>query len=144
MNIGGIKLNATVVIIIVIVLLLLIGLGIYFYRQGKKNALPPKVKFEEGTNALPSGWRPEPLADELHQVMDESFTLTGTKDKAWQKLIDLPTNDMVRAVYNAYNDLYFEEGYGTLTEWIKDEGYYDYTSGVKDKAIERLRKLNLI
>lgn len=144
MNIKGVKINLTIVIIGIVVLVLLIALGWYFYHQGKKNALPPEVKLQEGTDAIPKGWTPIELTNELHRVMDENFTLTGTKDKAWQKLIDLPTDDMVRSVYNAFNQLYFKDGSGTLTQWINDENYYDYTSGVKQKALDRLSKLNLI
>lgn len=143
MKVPGLKINVTFIVIAVTVLLLLVGLAWYFYRQGKKTATGPVVKFEEGTAALPAGWSPVPLADELHDVMDGLFTLSGTKSKTWQKLYDLPTNDMVRAVYSAFNQKYFNKGKGTLTQWIRDENYYDYTTGIKEQVLNRLAQLNL-
>lgn len=141
--IKGVKINVTLIVISVVVLIALILLAWYFYRQGKKNATGPTVKFEEGTAQLPSGWRPEPLADELHDAMAGLFSFSGTKDKAWYQLYKLPTNDMVRAVYQAFNTKYFKKGSGTLTQWIRDEKYYDYTSGIKEQVLNRLSQLNL-
>lgn len=135
--------SRTIIYISIAVLVFLIILAWYFYRQGKKNALPPEVKLLEGNSAIPKGWTPVELAEELHRVMDDTFTLSGTKDEAWQKLIDLPTDDMVRSVYNTFNQLYFKENGGTLTQWIDDERYYDYTTKVKQKALKRLASLNL-
>lgn len=139
----GLKININAIIITAVIILFLVVLGWYFYRQGKRKAEGPQVKFEEGTAALPSGWRPEPLADELHDAMSGLFTLSGTKTKAWEKLYTLPTNDMVRAVYNAFNTKYFGEGKGTLTQWIRDEYYHDFTSGIKNQVLNRLSLLNL-
>jgi len=72
------------------------------------------------------------------------MTLSGTKDAVWKRLYDLPTDDMVVAVYSAFNQKYFNKGKGTLTQWIRDEWYYDYTTGVKEKALDRLAKLKLV
>lgn len=84
----------------------------------------------------PVAWSPEPLVDELHNVMSTA-SLTGTKDAAWQKVIDLPSPDMVAAVYNRFNQKWGDGD--TLTQWIDDEFYYDYFSGVKDQVLQKLR-----
>lgn len=89
----------------------------------------------------PIQWNPEPLVDELHDVMDGLFTLSGTKDAAWLKLVQLPSNDMVTAVYNRFNQKWGDGS--TLTQWIRDENYYDFTTGVKDQAINRLTAAGL-
>lgn len=129
--------------IIAAVLLFLVILGWYFYRRGKKAATGPDVKFEEGTNALPAGWSPMPLVEELHDVMAGFFTSPGAKNEAWEKLYNLPTGDMIRAVYKAFNEKYFRDGYGTLTQWIRDENHYAYLSSVKQKTLEKLSSLGL-
>ena len=89
----------------------------------------------------PIAWNPEPLVDELHDVMSGLFTLTGSKDAAWQKLINLPSNDMLTATYNRFNTKWGDGN--TLTQWIRDENYYDYFTGVKDQAINRLTSAGL-
>lgn len=125
------------------VLLFLIILGWYWYRRGKRSTTGPEVKFAEGTNAIPAGWSPMPLVEELHDVMAGVFTSPGAKNQAWEKLYNLPTGDMIRAVYKAFNEKYFRDGYGTLTQWIRDEVYYAFLSSVKEKLLEKLASLNL-
>lgn len=117
---------------------------LYFvYRQGKKNAEGPKVTYPEGGNGIPLGWSPVPLVDELFDVMDGGLTFSGTKDEAWKKLRDLATGDMVTAVYSGFNQKHFSKGDGTLTQWIRDENNYDWTSGVKESTLARLQQYNL-
>jgi hypothetical protein len=135
--------NKTYLYISISVLLFLVVLGWYFYRQGKKGAQGPKVYIPQGTNSIPMGWNAVALADELKDVMTGLFTMSGTKDKAWRKLAELPTDDMVKAVYSAFNQKYFADGKGTLTQWIRDEKYYDYLSGIRNLALTRLAQLGL-
>lgn len=129
-------------IVIIVVIVLIIG-GYLLYRAGKKNATPPQVQYPQGGNGIPPGWSPEPLIEELHDVMDGLFTLSGTKDEAWKKLRDLASPDMITAVYNGFNQRYFKEDKGTLTQWIRDEKWIDWTSGVKDSTLAKLASLNL-
>ena len=89
----------------------------------------------------PIAWNPEPLVDELHYVMDGLFTLSGTKDAAWNKLIQLPSPDMLTAVYNRFNTKWGDGS--TLTQWLRDEYYYDFTTGVRDQAINKLETAGL-
>lgn len=133
--------NKTMFWAIAIVLILLV----YVYFKGKKDG---KLNIKDapylfGSEGIPKGFNPNILADDLHDVMSGLFTLSGTKDKAFQKLINLNTDDMVIAVYNAFNKKYGAEGNGTLTQWIDDERYYDPFTGAKDKALQRLRSLRL-
>jgi hypothetical protein len=130
-------------ILYVFVFLLLVAILYYAYRQGKKNAEGPEVHYPNGGNDIPPSWSPVPLVDELYDVMSGLFTFSGTKDVTWTKLKDLPTDDMVAAVYSGFNQKYFGEGKGTLTQWIRDEKNYDWISGVKDATLSRLAKINL-
>ncbi len=135
------KWNATNIIIAFVIFVVAVYI---IYRIGKKQGDAPVVKYPHNGEDIPPSWSPEPLADELHDVMGGLFTLTGTKDTAWTKLKDLPTDEMVIAVYSAFNQKYYKEQKGSLTQWIKDENYYDYTSGVKAATLERLAKLKLV
>lgn len=77
----------------------------------------------------------------LYDAMKDWNTFTGTKDDAWKTLIGL-SDAQIKAVY-----LYFNARYGegdTLTQWIKDENYYDYISGVKQLTLDKLANLNLV
>lgn len=136
--------STKVIIIIVIVIIVIISL-IYFLgkRAGKRNAEGPQVDYPKGGSGIPAGWNPVPIAKELHDVMDGLFTSASDKEVAWQKLFDLPTDDMIVAVYNAYNQLYFGEGDGTLTDWIRDENYSNVAFGVKQDLLDKLQRLNL-
>ncbi len=136
------KIPLWVYITIVIVLFLSIA-AFFIYRAGKKNATPPKVNYPQGGAGVPQGWDPTAIIDELYDVMSGGFTFSGTKDAAWIKLRDLATPDMVTAVYDGFNQKHFKDGNGTLTQWIRDENYYDYVSGVKASTIARLQQLNL-
>lgn len=131
-------------IIIILIIILIVVMTIWFLgkRRGKQTAEGPQVDYPEGGEEIPANWSPVPLADELKDVM-KGWAFTGTKDATWIKLRDLPTDEMVIAVYNAFNQKYFSLGYGTLTQWIRDEWYYDYFTGVKDAVLARLQNLNL-
>lgn len=131
--------------IIIAAILIIAVLIIYFMgkRRGKVTAEGPSVNYPKGGNAIPLGWDPKPLAKELHQVMDGLFTLSGTKDTTFKKLLSLPTDDMFVAVYSVYNQLYFSAGDGTLREWINAEKYTDLTSTTVESLNERFDKLNL-
>ena len=114
-------------------------LTVQTYTLPQGGAGLPVVGYTQG--GQPQLWNPEPLVDELHNVMDGLFTLSGTKDAAWKKLLELPSNDMVTAVYNRFN---VKHGAGeTLTAWIRQENYYDVLSGVKDAVLNRLATIGL-
>ncbi len=131
------KIIITIIIIVVVLVIWYAG-----KQRGKSTAEGPQAEYPEGGNEIPSNWSPEPIVSELYDVMS-GWALTGTKDSAWIKLRDLPTNEMVIAVYNVFNQKYFGEGYGTLVQWIRDEAYYDYFSGVKEGTLARLQNLGL-
>lgn len=104
---------------------------------------PPKVKYPNNGQGIPAGWDAAPLAKELHDVMSGLFTFTGTKDVAFKKLHQIPTDDMFVAVYSTFNQLYMSEGDGTLREWINDEIWTDVASSAKKDINARFDKLNL-
>lgn len=116
----------------------------HYYRKGKKAAGGYQANYPTGGNNIPPSWNPLPLVKELHDVMDSTFTFSGTKDEVWKKVLNLPTDDMIVSVYNVFNQNYSDENNGTLTQWIKDEWNYDFISGVKENLLARLAKLNLI
>ena len=129
--------------------------GYVAYRGGKKliNYLnqPPPPKLPQGGAGLPvvsygsDGkpvyWNPRPFSKNLYEVMDGLFTFSGTKDEAFSKFGDLPTNDMVVSVYNDFNSNYGDGE--TLTAWIKGEWFYDITGAGRELALNRLQTLQL-
>lgn len=131
--------------IIVTVIVIAIILTIYFYgkSQGKAKVQGPQVNYPKGGKDIPAGWDPEVLAKKLYSVMKGLFTTARPKEEAWGELSALPTDEMVIAVYNTFNQLYFSKGDGTLTDWIRDESYYDPFFSVKDEVLKRLERLRL-
>ncbi|MBK0383531.1 hypothetical protein I5M32_11240 [Pedobacter sp. SD-b] len=129
----------------VIIGILVIAIAIYFYFKGKKDGkiTIADAPYINGKDAIPKGFNPNILADKLYDVMDGFFTASGTKDAAWLELYQLATDDMVVAVYNAFNEKYGIKRNGSLTQWIRDEKYFDPLSGVKTKALNRLSQLRL-
>lgn len=130
----------------------ILGGGFIAYRQIKKIINQPKpVTLPQGGAGLPvvgnttTGdpvfWNPAGLSKDLYNVMKGLFTFSGTKDEIFTKLGELPSGDMVTAVYNHFNTNYGEGE--TLTEWIKGEIWYDYFSSGRDLALQRLENLNL-
>jgi len=131
---------------------LILGGGFIAYRGIKKIINQPKpIVLPQGGAGLPvvgntsTGapvfWNPATLSKDLYNVMSGLFTLSGTKDEVWTKLGELPSGDMVTAVYNHFNTNYGEGQ--TLTDWIKAELWYDITGSGKDLALSRLASLNL-
>lgn len=123
-----------------------IALVVYFiWKNGKKAGLTiiPDVPYIRDQPVITANFNPNVLAEELFTVMDGMLTLSGTKDAAWRKLFELGTDNMVIAVYNAFNAKYGTRGKGSLTQWINDENYYDFLSGMKGKVLNRLKTLRL-
>lgn len=126
--------------------IIVVGIIVYIiYRKGKKagQTIIPDVPYLQDQPAITANFNPNTLAEELFNAMDGPFTLSGTKDTAWRKLYELGTDNMVIAVYNAFNKKYGDKGNGSLTQWIKDETFYDYLSGMKNKVLTRLQNLRL-
>lgn len=130
--------------IAIAVLVILIVLGIFIYYRGKKNASPPKVVYPQGGEGVPAGWSPTPLVTKLYNTMSGFNIDKLSRDQTWIELANLPTDDMVVAVYSVFNQLHFKEGEGTLTEWINDESTLGWPSGPKNLALKRLSQLNLV
>jgi hypothetical protein len=129
----------------VLIAVLVIAFAIYMYFKGKKDGktIIPDAPYIHGKAGIPAGFNPNNLADKLYEVMSGLFTVSGHKDAAWNQLLNLATDDMVIAVYNAFNDKYGNKGKGSLTQWIADEYYYDFSTGIKPKVLDRLKKLRL-
>jgi len=131
--------------------LAIIGGGGLIAYKGIKKLLeqPPKVTLPTGGAGLPvtgydpSGnpqiWSPRPLSTELYDTMN-GLDWTSSKEEAWGKLLNLPTNDMVVSVYNDFNSQY--GGGETLTQWINDEYGSIFTSN-KPAVLQRLNQLGL-
>lgn len=119
-----------------------IGIGFLAYLGLRKlfaPASPPRPRITGGTaTGLPAGWSPYPLAAKLKTEMSGlSLTYPGS----WRTLADLPTDAMVIAVYNAFNEQYFNLGDGTLVEWIMAE--WQWAGTTKQQALTRLSSLQL-
>lgn len=121
---------------------LLVGAGFVGYFVLKKLFAPRgsrRPKITAGTaKGLPVGWSPYPLALQLKNEMT-GLQWGIAQRKSWVTLAELPTDDMVIAVYEAFNEQYFNLGEGTLTDWIRDE-----TGGMdKQLVLNRLVSLQL-
>ena len=126
-----------------IAVLFVIGLiAWHFYRKGKIKAGAYQAQYPTGGTNIPASWNPYPLAQELHDVLDSTFTLSGTKDIVFIKALELATDDMLVAVYNVFNQNYNTDNAGTLTKWLQDEWNYDWVSNKKNELIEKLQKLS--
>ena len=73
--------------------------------------------------------------------MDGLFTASGTKDDTFLKLAQLPSDDMVTAVYNYFNTKYGDGK--SLTDWINSEWWTNITGSGKEEALNRLNTLQL-
>lgn len=116
--------NSRLILIIVAVCVALI-LFVYIIGRssGKNKANKDKMEridLPTGGQGIPPGWRPEPLAKELHTVMDGIFTMDSTKEATFSKLSTL-SKDQITAVYNSFNQMFSGEGDGSLYQWIMDE-----------------------
>jgi len=88
-------------------------------------------------------WSPQPLANELFDVMEGLWDSTQSKEDAWFKLANLPTKDMLVATYNYFNTMpKVRESGDTLTIWINKE-YGSLVGGYKDNALNVLRAAGL-
>jgi hypothetical protein len=97
----------------------------------------PVVSYDPQGN--PTTWSPRPLSQELYDSMS-GLDWTSSKEEAWGKLLNLPTNDMVVSVYNDFNQQF--GGGETLTQWIDDE-YGSFFTSNKPGVLQRLRGLGL-
>ncbi|MCH7850942.1 MAG: hypothetical protein IH845_04840 [Nanoarchaeota archaeon] len=105
------------------------------FRPGGPRA--PQITGGRGAG-VPAGWSPYPLASKLKTEMTGlSLFYPGS----WRTLAELPTDDMVIAVYKAFNEQYFNLGDGTLTEWIMAE--WQWAGTTKQQVLTRLRSLQL-
>lgn len=128
-------------------LLIIAGTSFVSYRLIKKLINKPKrEKLPQGgaglpvvstnTDGTPIYWNPAPMAAELFNVMDGLFTGSATKDATFTKLAQIPSNDMLTAVYNYFNSKYGDGK--SLTTWIKDEWFTDITGSGKELALQKL------
>jgi len=119
------------------------GVGFLAYlglRKLFRPGIPPPPRIIAGkAKGLPAGWSPYPLAAALHQDMKGINWGVMTEPQSWVTLSALPTDDMVVAVYQAFTKQYFNEGDGTLTEWVRDEGGGTY----RKLVLARLSSLQL-
>ncbi len=114
--------------------------GFLAYFGLRKLFLPGAPRIVAGkATGVPPGWSPNILASQLYNEMEGLGW--GTYPASWDTLAKLPTDDMVIAVYKAFNDQYFRLGKGTLTKWIQDEWQLVGTS--KTQVLARLRSLQL-
>ncbi len=123
----------------VIVGLIVVMLIVFTYQKGAASTKQKTVDIPKGElKDIPEGWTPAELAGRLYYGM-EGFNISVTdKELAWKSLYELPTDAMVVAVYNYYNQQYLEN----LTRRIAEEGA-SWVGSYQDRVLERLRNLNL-
>ncbi len=129
--------------IIAALLIIAVIWGIYhfIYNAGKAAANGPQAEYPNGGKDIPANWDASVLAKQLHDAM-AGVTWTSTDAKAWVALTNLPTQEMILAVYNVFGQLYFPEGKGDLVQWINDEDTLpDYLGG---NSNEKQAALNVL
>jgi hypothetical protein len=120
--------------------LLLGGIYLIGMKMGKDKVEAKIIPLPDNGSGIPAGFNAVWYANNLHRIMT-GVHLSGTKDGVFKQVLDLPSKDMLMAVYNQFNALYMKEGHGTLVKWLQDEWYYDWTSGIKDNLINALISL---
>jgi len=80
------------------------------------------------------------IAMRLHSDMD-GFTVVRDRE-TYREWMSMPDRLFV-AVYNDFNNLYFNDGQGTLRQWIANEGPWWGDFDSKANIIERMDRLNL-
>jgi len=129
--------------------LLVILILVYFSgKKAGKSRAPKDKPLPTGGQGIPivgidaSGnqiaWSPDALAKELFDVLD-GFDTSGTQEPVFGAALSL-TDDQLTAVYNRWNNLYYDKENMTLTEWLNSEWW----KGDKGVALlHRLRSKNL-
>jgi hypothetical protein len=105
---------------------------------GTANATKP-LELPDNGSGIPKGWRPEVLAEDLHDKLSGVFTLAMDKEVVFRNLLQL-TNDQLVAVYNTFNHRFGKE---TMTQWIENE-FNVSVGGVRPQLLARLRNLRCI
>ncbi len=113
-----------------IILLLIIIWAYYTGKNKGKGETTERIDLPSGGSGIPVigtdskgnviPWSAEPLAKELHGVMNGLFTPDTSKQAAFAKALTL-TPDQLTALYNQFNQLYYTKENGSLTQWISEE-----------------------
>lgn len=139
---------------VVIIGIIVIVVALFLYFQGKKAGGRGKAKHIDLPSDLVVGGDPNSdpnaggipgstirrISTALHDDMD-GWNLTGHNMDPYKEWLTLSDTGFV-AVYNDFNDQFYNEGKGTLRKWIMDEMYRD--SLVDDAILPRMAKLNLL
>lgn len=134
------------IVLIIIICALIIVVSVKVYRAFKK---PVNAKYIQGGGALPQGWTPTAITDNLYNAIQGVFTLTGTKDDAYKAFNSLNDNQMI-SVYNDWQNRYADKKsylffpMGSLTQALKDEtGYVTFVgennADIMKANLERLK-----
>jgi hypothetical protein len=132
------------ILIGLIVLLFLL----YIYFQGKKSgkkgqSLQVDVPLDVviGGNVAIDGTKVRQIATELHNDMD-GYNWQGHDEEIYNRYSQLSDSEFI-SVYNDFNTRYFNEGEGTLFEWIDNETYVGYWDVIENVILPRMAALNL-
>lgn len=131
--------------------IIIIGLLIIFlvYKIVIKLKKPANANYVSGGGALPQGWTPDAIVEDLHHAILDVMVMTGTKDDAFKEFNELNDNQMI-AVYNKWNDKYgsttsFLTKVGTLTKAMERVWSYGNIAGAnqRDIMMNNLKRLQL-
>lgn len=142
----------TTIITIVVVLVIVFYVGKAKGASGRPRDIRPDQLPNSGSG-IPQGWTPSDLANRLY----DNFTggLFGFRfgvvynDKLYKEVYELPTNDMLAAVYWDFTNRYGnkDKDLPNLRAWIESEGYINgfSTAGTnyKELLLSRLQGLSL-
>jgi hypothetical protein len=124
--------------------------GYYIYWRGKKSNpdnLPNPQDQPGATITAIEAAKIKDIATRLHDDMKGwTFFSAQRDDQAYKDFLQM-SDKLFVATYNQFNNTYYNEGYGTLTQWFKDENFsfnlgFDMY-GVIDSIKQRLASLQL-
>jgi len=138
-------------IVIAIILAIFVGVGIYYYKKGKRSTtIAPIIK--DNPNSTDADNNPagasdteiKRISEALYSDMDGANTF-GHDAQPYKDALAASDTDFER-IYNQFNTDHQAEGNGTLKTWIISEHplYDPAFEGLRDSILQRMSKLNLI
>lgn len=120
---------------------------VYYWgkRKGKGTAI--EIDIPGGAQSIPANWNPNPLIEDLHDVLD-STTFSpwawDKRDRVFGEFLDIQTDAMFVFINNEYNKRYQPQMKSSLKNQIESEGMLGLWQAKKVKIIERMNELNIV
>ncbi len=124
-----------------IALLVVIVFTVLWKRGTFRNILPSGTTNDRNLSEAENA-RARALATKLRQ--DMKGINYSRNMAAWREFMGLNARMQV-AVYNFFGEMYYSEGYGTMTDWVADESAWQDTQSIAShtQVLARLSELDL-